>query len=76
MNLYLVSFVKKNIGLTDSPMMAMNREVYVVAEDPATAENRAFLLMKKVGIEIDYANNIRLVASTEEDQADNLLVVG
>ena len=76
MNLYLVSFVKKNIGLTDSPMVPMNREVYVVAEDPATAENRAFLLMKKVGIEIDYANNIRLVASTEEDQADNLLVVG
>lgn len=76
MNLYLVTCVRKSdISMPSITPVMPNQEVYVLAPDPTAAEDAAIVALHKVGGDVTYINNIRLLASTDSKYADGLLVV-
>ncbi len=75
MNLYLVSCSSKLLRKLDPPILQSTCDVFVIASDPSSAENLGFILARKINVEVNHVSNIKLIASTDENEADGLLAI-
>ncbi len=70
MYLYLVTCVCRN--MYDNQTL----DVYVVANDPSSAEEKALKLMNSLSYKYDSGvNNVKLIASVNTNKADYLLAI-